>query len=166
MCDAELWFSGLGSAVVGGVVAALTALLVVVLTDRKNRRLAREREAREHAVAIMETNAVFQDELMHLLENTQDDVRKRALVEGRWLASYIAKAAPLLYVDQTLDPILSQYLEDVHQAVKGVDELGPRPTEQAEEAAWIEQMNERQNKVTHLLTDMSAVLAEWVRTSR
>ena len=51
--DPEFWLDGLGAAVASGIVAALTALLVVRLTAAHDRRLQLEAEVRAQAIRVM-----------------------------------------------------------------------------------------------------------------
>jgi hypothetical protein len=70
---------GLASAVVGGIVAALTALLVVWLTRRGQQRLADELDARQSARALLER---IRELVAHGLE---DAVRGRDVQTSRSL---------------------------------------------------------------------------------
>jgi len=53
LLETSTLFDGLGSALVGGVVAALTAVIVVRLTMRGSRRQQLEAEVRAQAVRVM-----------------------------------------------------------------------------------------------------------------
>lgn len=53
LLETSTWFDGLGSALVGGVVAALTAVFVVQLTMRGSKRQQLEAEVRAQAIRVM-----------------------------------------------------------------------------------------------------------------
>lgn len=51
--ESSIWLDGLGAAVLGGVVAALTAVIVVRLTARNTLRQGLEAEVRAQAIRVM-----------------------------------------------------------------------------------------------------------------
>ena len=51
--DSSIWLDGLGASLLSGVVAAMTAFLVVRLTTRHDRRQALEAEVRSQAIRVM-----------------------------------------------------------------------------------------------------------------
>jgi hypothetical protein len=94
-------FDGAASAVIGGVVAALTAWGVVVATRRSDRRLANELAAREAMLKVVQTIVLLLAELREYRRDRKPawwpNRRIEALVVAHiQLASDLYRAVPLV----------------------------------------------------------------------
>jgi hypothetical protein len=159
--DPNLWFQGLGSAIVGGVVAALTALLVVKLTNNKNRALARELDARGQATTLLRATNEFAAAAVRLARNTDEMAEERNRLLIRWAAETMATAPAIIAADPAFDATINGRLKEVRAADKALEELGPRDRAQNEEA-WAHEAERLSRGLTHGLTDFAQQLGEWL----
>jgi hypothetical protein len=127
---------GLGSAIVSGLVAALTAYLVVHLTHRSNMRAATEMDARS---AFRDLNAEWLkviSDIQETLDRSPDDPEERMqalrsnldLVRIRFSAAFNVSFATIALVDREFA------LDTLVAGVKQVNELFAEATAHAQEA--------------------------------
>lgn len=118
---------GAVSAVIGGVVAALTAWAVVAAGRRHERRLALEFEARASAIELFVMLAAVDTSLRHLVEN---GTRLPNVTESSQWAINVLRAEVAMYsLDRATGRNFSRAVGDLRRALELVEDVdGPAQT--------------------------------------
>lgn len=132
---------GLGSSIVGGLVAALTAYLVVRWTQRSNVRVATEMDARSVVRSLTTDSLKVLADIQELLHRDDDDLEKRfrrcqfeiRLVRMRFGSAFNASFPTIALVDKDvvmkiLSPLVNKidgsFSDAEGHADRAVDALG------------------------------------------
>jgi hypothetical protein len=161
--DPNLWFAGLGSSMVGGGVAAATALLVVRRTDQKNRALARELHAREEARALMRECHALARAVAPSVSSTPEMVLARRAAFMHWVSEMQGSIPTLTAVDAELDVVLKDYMTSLSELLAALEELGVRPSPGAtDELEWMRSAQTANKRFTDEIVDLTTHLANWL----
>jgi hypothetical protein len=161
--DPNLWFEGLGGAIVGGGVAAATALLVVRRTDQKNRALARELHAREEARALIRECHVLGRSVAPSVSNTPEEAYARRAAFMLWVSEMQGSIPTLTAVDGELDVVLQNHMTRLYDLLDALEEMGawPSPGDDAE-AEWLLSAKAANKRFTDEIVDLTTHLANWL----
>ena len=154
--DAQGWWGvllqGCLAAVVGGVVAALTAWAVVMATHRYERRLALVMEARGAAVRMFQLVAEYSSAL-DLAAHDPDAVLPTAQTRD-WLVTATSVEIAMFSLEGGVGALLSQDLGDLRRSLEALHAAEPQARAEAIDAA--------KRRAQKLIED----LADWLMDGR
>jgi hypothetical protein len=104
---------GIGSAVISGFIAALTALIVVRMTHNRDRRLAVETDGRIAAGVVIEKCHIF------LQAVVAEPIDRSAYIT--WAATLQGLAPRVIMADNSADGRFAPVLRDVNESWKNLD---------------------------------------------
>jgi hypothetical protein len=114
----DVWWNGLGAALVGGLVAAGAAILVVFLTRAYDRRHVREQEARAAARELIKESLVFAKTVGKATTPSLEDQQVRSSAWWSWLGAQQAAQASIQAVNQD---VVDRLLEAAERSQRGLN---------------------------------------------
>jgi hypothetical protein len=163
--DPNLWFEGLGSSAVGGAVAAVTALFVVRMTNRRNREEVNELEARQEAMAFLRATNALSTQVVESRPNTHEQAKQRALAHTRWAGEMVASLAPMRSVDEEIGATVQSHVARIAARVKALSEVGSRG-EEDRSGDWDQRAEYRTNELLEALSALNLDLVNWLTVRR
>jgi hypothetical protein len=162
----DLWFSGLGSALVGGVVAALTALVVVRLTDRYARQQERRTAARSEVIALLRASSQFLRDTSAPAQDVGESQNNLRILSAVWMIELGGAVSAVAAVDapflHTLDRLFHQ-VRSTRDALLALDTTG----DDAAQAWEVEQRyTALYRTMASELADLTGELTQWLSKVR
>jgi hypothetical protein len=151
--DPDLWFSGLGSALVGGVVAALTALVVVRLTDRDARLQERRTAARSEVLALLRSSSQFLRDTSAPAQDVGESQRNLRILSVLWMIELGAAVSAVAAVDDAFLRTVDRLFQRVNSTMDALLALDTTGDDLAQ--AW-----DVEQRYTALYRTMASELAE------
>lgn len=164
------FFDGLGSAVVGGVAAALVALLVVKLTRTDTKKQA----ARAQVLSLMEGGKVLLEDLRQILDGGVEAQGKRMDVWLRWLYKADLAQSVIKAADPALANKVGVLTKGLGLKIDHLNENPKMPTLDAQATyeawkkeydPWNEAFQGRHKEVTDLIFALQSSLGAWYADS-
>jgi hypothetical protein len=158
----DVWWNGLGAALIGGLTAAIVATGVVLATRTYERRHINEQEARAAAKELMKESRVYLQAIGDALSNSPEDRIARASAHWRWLAATQLAEASMYAVDPRLVNRINVAAARSIDTLAAIDEIGVGEGS----AAWKAQMQKALTAATEPVLQLNLLLANWVGTNK
>jgi hypothetical protein len=158
---AEVWWNGLGAALIGGVTAALVATGVVFTTRAYERRHVKEQEARTAARELMKDSRTFVDSFTSAALPSPDHQLARLGAYVRWMTAAQVAQASL----QPVSPELSRRINEAASRLLPPVEAAAA-IEMDTDEAWMEPMGQTLLAATAPVLRLTEILANWIGTGQ
>jgi hypothetical protein len=158
----DVWWNGLGAALVGGFTAAIVATAVVLGTRSYERRHVKEQEARAAARELLKDTDTYLHAISDALTNSSEDRKARQTAHWRWLsAAQVAQGSV-----QAVSPELAERIVAAATRSGVAVELVGSLIGPAGDEAWKSLMEEALPTITDPPLALQQILAHWVGTGK
>jgi hypothetical protein len=157
----DVWWNGLGAALIGGLTAALVATGVVLATRAYELRHINEQEARAAARELMKESSAYLNALGNAITNSPEDLMARAMANWTWMGAVQGAQASIHTVKPKLVERVTEAAKRAKDLVAGVDAIGD-----TRGPAWRGQMHQAVVAAAVPVLRLNMILAEWIATGK